>query len=75
MPGKRLAIIGGGSPYVPGILYSLAHSGQAFSDGEVVLMDIDPASLPMMARLGQRMADEAACGCQLSVLGVLSTLV
>jgi len=59
MPGKRLSIIGGGSPYVPGILYSLAHSGRVLSGGEVVLMDTDPARLPMMTRLGQRMVEEA----------------
>lgn len=62
---KRIAIIGGGSPYVPGILYSLAHSGQTLSGGEVVLMDIDPSRLPMMTKLGRRMAKEA--GLELAV--------
>ncbi len=33
MPEPKIAIIGGGSPYVPGILYSFAHSGER-PDGE-----------------------------------------
>lgn len=59
MPGRSLAIIGGGSPYVPGILYALAHSGQPLSGGKVVLMDVDATRLPMMTRLGERMVEEA----------------
>lgn len=59
MPGNKIAIIGGGSAYVPGIMYSLAHSGAALSGSEIALMDISPSRLPLMVRLGQRMADEA----------------
>ncbi len=59
MSEERIAIIGGGSAYVPGILYSLANSGGALSGSEIVLMDIDASRLPMMAKLGERMAEEA----------------
>jgi 6-phospho-beta-glucosidase len=62
MSGERIAIIGGGSPYVPGILSSLAESRDALADSEVVLMDVDPSRLPMMGKLGQRMIDEAGGG-------------
>src|SRR6185369_9731356 len=59
MPAEKIAIIGGGSAYVPGVLYSLATSGEALAGSEIALMDIDPARLPMMTRIGQRMAAEA----------------
>ena len=59
MSQHRIAIIGGGSAYVPGILYSLAHSGTTLSGSEIVLMDVDPSRLPMMTKLCERMIDEA----------------
>ena len=59
MPEEKIAIIGGGSPYVPGILYSFAHSGNVLAGSDIVLMDIDPSRLPTMTALGQRMVTEA----------------
>ena len=59
MPKERIVIVGGGSPYVPGILHAFAHSGEVLSRSEIVLMDVDPSRLPMMTELGQRMAVEA----------------
>jgi len=59
MPSVKIAIIGGGSPYVPGILHSFAHAGQVLAGSEIVLMDVDPSRLPMMAALGRRMMAEA----------------
>jgi len=56
---EKIAIIGGGSAYVPGILYSLAHSGETLSGGEIALMDIDPSRLPTMTALGRRMMEQA----------------
>ncbi|NIO11043.1 MAG: hypothetical protein GTO40_24740, partial [Deltaproteobacteria bacterium] len=37
MPGEKIAIIGGGSAYVPGILYSFANSGEALAGSEIAL--------------------------------------
>ena len=59
MSAQKIAIIGGGSPYVPGILYSLANAGDALPGSEIALMDIDPARLPVMTAIGQRMVAEA----------------
>ena len=59
MSGEKIAIIGGGSAYVPGILYSLVNSGETLSGSEIVLMDVDPSRLPVMAQLGRRMVEEA----------------
>ena len=60
MSSQKIAIIGGGSPYVPGILASLTQAGAALHGSEIALMDIAPARLPMMTAIGQRMAADAA---------------
>ncbi len=59
MSAHKIAIIGGGSAYVPGILHSLAESGEGFAGGEIALMDIDASRLPMMQAIGERMAAAA----------------
>jgi len=59
LPKDKIAIIGGGSAYVPGILYSITHSGEAFAGSEISLMDIDPSRLPMMEKLGRRIVTDA----------------
>src|SRR5690348_11304069 len=59
MSAHKIAIIGGGSAYVPGILHSLAQSGEGFAGGEIALMDIDASKLPMMQAIGERMVAAA----------------
>jgi 6-phospho-beta-glucosidase len=56
---EKIAIIGGGSAYVPGILYSFAQEGEKISGSEISLMDIDPFRLPTIQKLGARMVKEA----------------
>jgi alpha-galactosidase/6-phospho-beta-glucosidase family protein len=56
---NKIAIIGGGSPYIPAVLYSFAHFGEVFSETEICLMDIDPSRLPLMQALGTKIAEEA----------------
>jgi len=59
MAKEKIVIIGGGSAYVPGILYSLAHTEEILSGSEVCLMDINPSWLPMMQKLTEKMVSEA----------------
>ncbi len=59
MSEEKIAIIGGGSAYVPGILYSFANAGEALAGSEITLMDINPSRLPVMTKLGQRLVKEA----------------
>jgi len=56
---EKISIIGGGSAYVPGILYSFARLGEEISGSEISLMDIDPQRLPVMQKLGELMVKEA----------------
>jgi 6-phospho-beta-glucosidase len=47
----RIAIIGGGSAYMPGLAFSFARASAALPDAELVLHDIDPAALDLQRRL------------------------
>jgi 6-phospho-beta-glucosidase len=49
--GTRVVVIGGGSAYMPGIAFALAHAPGAFADGTLVLHDIDPDALDLQGRL------------------------
>lgn len=56
---EKISIIGGGSAYVPGILYSFSRLGGEISGSEISLMDIDPSRLPVMKKIGEIMVKEA----------------
>ena len=47
----RIAIIGGGSAYMPGLAFSFARESERFPDAELVLHDIDAEALDVQARL------------------------
>jgi 6-phospho-beta-glucosidase len=50
----RLCIVGGGSAYMPGIAYALAHHRDPFSGATVVLQDVDADALDLQRRLTER---------------------
>jgi len=47
----RIAIIGGGSAYMPGLALSFARESDLFAGSQLVLHDIDAAALDVQARL------------------------
>src|SRR4029079_6454928 len=47
----RIAIIGGGSAYMPGLASSVARESQGFAGSTLVLHDIDPDALDVQSRL------------------------
>jgi 6-phospho-beta-glucosidase len=47
----RIAIIGGGSAYMPGLAFSFARESERFAGASLVLHDIDPGALDVQARL------------------------
>ena len=59
MAEEKISIIGGGSAYVPGIMYSFARLGGDIPGSEICLMDIDPSRLPVMQKLSEAMVKEA----------------
>ncbi|MEO8475659.1 MAG: glycoside hydrolase family 4 [Actinomycetota bacterium] len=49
--GPRVVVIGGGSAYMPGIAFAVAHTAEAFAGGTLVLHDIDRDALDLQRRL------------------------
>ena len=64
MAGK-IAIIGGGSAYAPGLLNAFIQHAAAFDGAELALMDIAAAELDVVQRLGSKLA--AAAGANLNI--------
>ena len=52
----KIAIIGGGSAYAPGVLNAFIHKADVFSGAEIALMDIALDELNIVTKLGQKMA-------------------
>jgi 6-phospho-beta-glucosidase len=57
MAAIRLVYVGGGSTRAPGTVASLIARGAAFVGSEIVLVDLDPDHLEVVARLARRMAE------------------
>src|SRR5436305_921495 len=52
----KIAYIGGGSAYAPGVLRAFIGLREVFGGSEVALMDINGPNLEVVRRLGERMA-------------------
>jgi 6-phospho-beta-glucosidase len=55
----KIAIIGGGSAYAPGLINAFIQQAAAFGDTELALMDIAHGELDIVYRLAQRMVASA----------------
>ena len=62
----KIAIIGGGSAYVPGILHAIVRAEEALGRSEIALMDIAAPNMAVIAQLGKRMIAEAGVDLKLS---------
>ncbi len=62
----KIAIIGGGSAYAPGLLKAFIDNATAFTGTELVLMDIAAEELSIVHRLGSRMIESAEVNLSLS---------
>jgi 6-phospho-beta-glucosidase len=61
----KIAIIGGGSAYAPGLIQAFIHQADVLTGAELALMDIATEELEIVSKLGQRMA--AAAGIDLKI--------
>jgi 6-phospho-beta-glucosidase len=61
----KIAIIGGGSAYAPGLIHAFIQNAQAFAGAELALMDIAEQELNIVHQLGMKMVK--AAGVDLSV--------
>ena len=55
----KIAYIGGGSAYAPGVLRAFIGSPSVFAGSEVALMDIDADNVALVKRLGDGFARSA----------------
>ena len=55
----KIAIIGGGSAYAPGLLHAFIQKAAAFPGAQLALMDIAAKELDIVVHLGQKMAAAA----------------
>ena len=62
----KIAIIGGGSAYVPGILHAIIRADEALGGSQIALMDIATPNMAVIAQLGKRMIAEAGVDLKLT---------
>lgn len=61
----KIAIIGGGSAYAPGLIHAFIQNAEAFEGAELALMDIATQELDIVCRLSRKMV--AAAGTNLQI--------
>lgn len=59
MPEEKITILGGGSPFVPALIYTMLENKEVLEGSEVCLMDIDPTRLPLLTKVGEKLAEKA----------------
>lgn len=56
MSGEKIVLLGGGSPFVPSLIYTILENKETLDGSEVCLMDIDPSRLPTLTKLGEKLS-------------------
>jgi 6-phospho-beta-glucosidase len=57
--GEKITLLGGGSPFVPSLIYVMLENREVLEGSEVCLMDIDPTRLPLLTKLGEEFSRRA----------------
>lgn len=72
---RRIAVIGGGSAYMPGVFRGLVHRVSELDDTAIVLYDIDRERSALMSRLGNRMVQAAGGGARVDTVSSLEEAI
>ena len=59
MSGEKIVFLGGGSPFIPSLIYAILENKETLDGSEICLMDIDPSRLPTLTRLGEELSRRA----------------
>jgi 6-phospho-beta-glucosidase len=59
MSKQKIVILGGGSPFVPSMVYAMLENEEELAESEVCLMDVDPARLPLLTKVGEQLSKRA----------------
>ncbi|MCB0115258.1 MAG: hypothetical protein KDD84_14255, partial [Caldilineaceae bacterium] len=63
----KIAIIGGGSAYAPGLIHAFIQQADTFDGAELALMDVAADNVETVAQLGRKMAQ--AAGARIEITG------
>jgi len=56
---EKIVFLGGGSPFIPSLMYTVLENKETLDGSEVVLMDIDNSRLPTLKKVGEELAKRA----------------
>ncbi len=56
MSDEKIVLLGGGSPFVPSLIYTILENKETLNGSEVCLMDIDSSRLPKLTKLGAELS-------------------
>ena len=66
MSGEKIVFLGGGSPFVPSLIYAILENKKTLDGSEVCLMDIDPSRLPKLTKLGEELSKRSKANIKFS---------
>jgi len=66
MSSEKIVFLGGGSPFIPSLIYTILENKEILDGSEICLMDIDPSRLPTLTRLGQQLSKRAKANMKFS---------
>jgi len=59
MSGEKIVLLGGGSPFIPSLIYAILENKETLNGSEICLMDIDPSRLHTLTKLGMELSRRA----------------
>jgi len=56
MSDEKIVFLGGGSPFIPSLIYAILENKEILDGNEICLMDIDPSRLTTLTKLGEELS-------------------
>lgn len=66
MSDEKIVLLGGGSPFVPSLIYAILENKETLDGSGVCLMDIDPSRLPTLTKLGEELSKRSEANIKFS---------
>lgn len=59
MSNEKIVFLGGGSPFIPSLIYIILENKEKLDGSEICLMDLDPSRLPTLVKVGEVLSKKA----------------
>jgi len=59
MSNEKIVFLGGGSPFIPSLIYTILENKEKLDGSEICLMDLDPSRLPTLVKVGEVLSKKA----------------